>query len=55
MLDSQLVTQRGSTYNYFSRSVPEIHKPVAGTLDKQAANKCFLPVTVVQAVAVIDT
>ena len=34
--DLQLLSQCGSMYNCLSRSVPEIHWHVAGTLSKQA-------------------
>ena len=33
-MDLQLLSQCGSTYNCLSRSVPEIHSHVAGTLSK---------------------
>ena len=36
--DLQLLPQCGSTYICQSRSVPEIHKPVAGTLSNQQTN-----------------
>ena len=36
--DLQLLSQCGSTYNCLSRSIPEIHKHVAGMIGKQAIN-----------------
>ena len=39
MFDLQLLSQCGSTYNCLSRSVPEIHLHVAGTLSNQPTNK----------------
>ena len=38
-MDLQLLSQCGSTQNCLSRSVPEIHSHVAGTLNKQASNQ----------------
>ena len=38
-MDLQLLPQCGSTYTCLSRSVPEIHSHVAGTLSNQQANK----------------
>ena len=38
-LDLQPPSRCGSTYNCLSRSVPEIHWHVAGTLSKQASNQ----------------
>ena len=37
--DLQLLSQCGSTYTCLSRSVPEIHSHVAGTLSNQPTNK----------------
>ena len=37
--DLQLLSQCGSTYNCLSRSVPEIHTHVAGTLSNQQTNQ----------------
>ena len=38
-MDLQLLSQCGSTHNCLSRSVPEIHSHVAGTLSKQPTNR----------------
>ena len=38
-MDLQLLSECGSTSNCLSRSVPEIHWPVAGTLIKQPGNQ----------------
>ena len=40
--DLQLLSQGGSTYNCLSRSVPEVHSHVAGTLSNQPTNQLWL-------------
>ena len=42
-LDLQLLSQCGGTWNCLSRSVPEIHSHVAGTLSNQPTNNLLRP------------
>ena len=45
-MDLQLLSQCDRTYNCLSRSVPETHSHVAGTLSNQPTNKLFLYISV---------